>query len=116
LANGRPSEILGFLDKLKQRDFRYELSMGISTTLGQKMKNFLLTLWYLPLRMWYNYKDWRYEQNCIKHLGMKPQKMYVSKEAYDALVERLNAPPDPEAVKRMSEILNKKSPWDDNND
>ncbi len=43
------------------------------------MVNFLLNLWY-------RYKEWRYERKCIKHLGMKPQRMYVSKEAYDELV------------------------------
>jgi uncharacterized protein (DUF1778 family) len=43
---------------------------------------------------------------------MKPQKVYVSKEAYDELVRRINEPPDPEAQKRFREILNKKAPWD----
>jgi hypothetical protein len=63
--------------------------------------------------LWYKYKEWRYERKCIKHFGMKPTKMYVSKEAYDALVERLNAPPDPEAQKRFREILNRRAPWDE---
>jgi uncharacterized protein (DUF1778 family) len=44
---------------------------------------------------------------------MKPQKVYVSKEAYDALVERLSAPPDPEVQKRFREILNRRAPWDE---
>ncbi len=70
------------------------------------MVNFILSLWY-------KYKDWRYERKCIKHLGMKPQKVYVSKEAYDSLVEAINKPPDPEAQKRFQEILNRRSPWDD---
>ena len=70
------------------------------------MKNFLWSLWY-------RYKEWRYERKCIKHLGMKSQKMYVSKETYDALLERINAPPDPEAQKRFRDILNRRSPWDD---
>ena len=65
------------------------------------------------LNLWYKYKEWRYERKCIKHLGMKPQKMYVSKEAYDALVEAINKPPDSEAQKRFREILNRKAPWDD---
>jgi hypothetical protein len=63
--------------------------------------------------LWYKYKEWRYERKCIKHFGMKPTKMYLSKEAYDALVERLNAPPDPEAQKRFREILNRRVPWDE---
>jgi hypothetical protein len=63
--------------------------------------------------LWYRYKEWRWERKCIKHLGMKPQKMYVSKEAYDALVAAINAPPDPEKVERLREIMNKKAPWDE---
>lgn len=70
------------------------------------MKNFLLNLWY-------DYKYWRYEQKCIKHLGMRPTKMYVSKEAYDAIQKRLAEPPDPKAVERFREIMNRRSPWDE---
>jgi uncharacterized protein (DUF1778 family) len=44
---------------------------------------------------------------------MKPQKMYVSKEAYDALIKAINEPPDPERIARFKEILNKKAPWDE---
>ena len=71
------------------------------------MRNFLLSLWY-------RYKEWRWERKCIKHLGMKPQKMYVSKEQYDALVKRLNEPPDPAIVERVKQIMSKPAPWDDN--
>jgi len=77
------------------------------------VKNFLLTLWYFPLRLWYNYKSWRYEQKCLKYFGAKPEKVYVSKEAYDALVKAINAPPDPEKVARLREIMNRKAPWDE---
>jgi hypothetical protein len=70
------------------------------------MKNFFLNLWY-------GYTSWRYERLCMKHLGMKPTKMYVSKEAYDELQKRLAEPPDPKVMERFREILNKKSPWDD---
>ncbi len=68
--------------------------------------NFLLSLWY-------RYKEWRWERKCIKHLGMKPQKIYVSKEAYDALVEAINAPPDPENMEKIRRVLERKAPWDD---
>ena len=44
---------------------------------------------------------------------MKPQKMYVSKEAYDELWEAINAPPDPKVQKRFREILNRRAPWDE---
>lgn len=67
--------------------------------------------WFYSL--WYKYKDWQYERKCLKHLGIKPQKIYVSKEAYDALVEAINKPPDPKAVERFKEIMNRKAPWDD---
>ena len=48
----------------------------------------------------------------MKHLGMKPTKMYVSKEAYDELVRRINEPPDPKVMERFREIISKKAPWD----
>ena len=70
------------------------------------MKNFFLNLWY-------GYTSWRYERLCMKHLGMKPTKMYVSKEAYDELQKRLAEPPDPKVMERFREILNRKAPWDD---
>lgn len=68
---------------------------------------------YWIYKLWYRYKDWRYERKCIKHLGMKPMKMYVSEEAYNALVKAINTPPDPEQVERMKKLMSKKSPWDD---
>jgi uncharacterized protein (DUF1778 family) len=43
---------------------------------------------------------------------MKPQKMYVSKEAYDELVRRINEPPDPKALERFREIMNRTPPWE----
>ncbi len=69
------------------------------------MKNFLWSLWY-------KYKEWEFERKCLKHLGMKPQKMYVSKETYDFLVEKINNP-DPEQIESLKRILQRKSPWDD---
>ena len=69
------------------------------------MKNFLWSLWY-------RYKEWRYERKCIKYLGMKPQKMYVSKETYDFLIEKINNP-DPEKIESLRKLLQRKSPWDE---
>jgi len=68
--------------------------------------NFLLSLWY-------KFQEWRYERKCLKHLGIKPTKMYVSKEAYDTLIEAINNPPDPKKVERLREIMNKPGPWGD---
>lgn len=63
--------------------------------------------------LWYRYKEWRYERKCIKHLGIKPTKMYVTEEQYDALMDAINNPPDLEKVERLREIMNKKAPWDE---
>jgi hypothetical protein len=41
-----------------------------------------------------------------------PEKIILSKENYDALVERLNQPPDPEAIERIKQVLQRKAPWD----
>ena len=63
--------------------------------------------------LWYRYKEWRYERKCLKHLVMKPQKMYVSKEAYDALVEAINKPPDPKVQESIKKLLERRAPWDE---
>jgi hypothetical protein len=41
-----------------------------------------------------------------------PEKIILSKENFDALVERLNEPPDPKVVERLKEIMKKPAPWD----
>jgi hypothetical protein len=69
------------------------------------MRNFLLSLWY-------KYKHWRYERKCIKYFGAKPETIYVSKETYDELVERINNP-DPEQIESLRKLLNRKAPWDE---
>ncbi len=68
------------------------------------MKNFFLNLWY-------NFSHWRYERKCIKYFGAKPETIYISEEAYDELVKRLNESPDPKAIERFRQIISKKSPW-----
>jgi uncharacterized protein (DUF1778 family) len=42
-----------------------------------------------------------------------PENIVLPAKDFDALVERLNAPPDPEVQKRFREILEKKAPWDE---
>ena len=56
-----------------------------------------------------NYK-WAFEKFWGK--GAKAEKIILSPEDYDALVERLNEPPDPKAIERLTEILRKPAPWD----
>ena len=69
------------------------------------MRNFFVSLWY-------DYKSWRYERRCLKYFGAKPETIYISKEAYDELVRRINNP-DPEQIESLKRILQRKSPWDD---
>jgi hypothetical protein len=45
-----------------------------------------------------------------------PERIVLPAKDFDALVERLNEPPDPEVQERFREILNRKAPWDDNYD
>ena len=44
------------------------------------------------------------------------EKIYVSQEAYDRLVELLNKPSDPKVVARLRELMNKPAPWDKTDD
>ena len=60
-----------------------------------------------------NYK-WEFEKFWGK--GAEPERVILSPEDYDALVERLNEPPDPAIVERVKDIMNRKAPWDDNDD
>ena len=56
-----------------------------------------------------NYQ-WEFEAYWGK--GAKAEMMYVSQEDYDALVDRLNEPPDPAIMERFREILNRKTPFE----
>ena len=70
------------------------------------MRNFFVSLWY-------DYKSWRYERLCMKHLGMKPTKMYLSQRDYDELVRRINEPPDPKTIESLRKLLERRTPWDE---
>ena len=41
-----------------------------------------------------------------------PEKIVLPAKDFDALVEKLNEPPDPEVQKRFREILSKPAPWE----
>lgn len=69
------------------------------------MRNFFLSLWF-------NYKHWQFERKCLKYFGAKPETIYVSAEDYDSLVEKLNEPPDPEAVEKIKKIMERLPPWE----
>lgn len=64
--------------------------------------------------LWYRYKEWRYERKCIKHLGIKPTKMYVTEEQYDALMDAINNPPKPSQA--LIDLMNRTPPWERTND
>jgi hypothetical protein len=70
------------------------------------MRNFILSLWY-------KYKSWRFQRKCIKYFGAKPETIYVSQEAYDELVRRINAPPDPEQIESLKKLMSRRAPWNE---
>ena len=55
-----------------------------------------------------NYQ-WEFEKFWGK--GAKPEPIYVSQEAYDELVRRINNP-DPEQIESLRKLMNRKSPWE----
>ncbi len=54
---------------------------------------------------------WEFEKFWGK--GAKPERIVLPAKDFDALVERLNEPPDPEQIESLKRILQRKSPWDE---
>jgi uncharacterized protein (DUF1778 family) len=52
---------------------------------------------------------WEFEKFWGKNA--KPETILLSPEDYDALVERINEPPDPEALESIRKLLDRKTPW-----
>jgi len=48
----------------------------------------------------------------FKKMFENPEIMYVSQEAYDKLQEMIAEPPDPAIMERFGEILNRKTPFE----
>jgi uncharacterized protein (DUF1778 family) len=44
-------------------------------------------------------------------VGAKPERIVLSQENYDALVERLNEPP--QYNENLAKLLQRKAPWED---
>jgi hypothetical protein len=65
----------------------------------------------LILSLWYRYKSWNYDRKVMKYFGCKPETIYVSKEAYDELVRRINEKPDPEVQERLRKLFERECPW-----
>ena len=61
---------------------------------------------------WYD-MNYQYEFEKFWGVGAQPEKIILSKENFDALVEKLNEPPDPKVIERFKEFMSKKSPWED---
>ena len=55
---------------------------------------------------------WEFEKFWGK--GAKPEKIVLPREDFDALVERLNEPPNAAIMERLKELMNRKSPWENN--
>ena len=55
----------------------------------------------------------KYEFEKFWGKGAEPERIVLPAEDFDALVDRLNEPPDPKVTERFREILNRKAPWDD---
>jgi uncharacterized protein (DUF1778 family) len=47
----------------------------------------------------------------MTYFGAKPQTIYVSQEAYDELVKRINE--KPKFNQKLYDLMSKKSPWDE---
>jgi len=56
-----------------------------------------------------NYK-WAFETYWGK--GAKPETIVLPKEDFDALVERLNEPPDPAIMESVKRLMNRKTPFE----
>ncbi len=57
-----------------------------------------------------NYQ-WEFEKFWGKG-SYPPEKIILPAKDFDALVERLNEPPDPKVVERLKEIMQKVPPWE----
>jgi hypothetical protein len=56
--------------------------------------------------------NYKYEFEKFWGKGAKPEKIILPKEQFDALVERLNQPPDPEVTEKIRKVLERVPPWE----
>lgn len=68
---------------------------------------------WLSINRGYDDMQYKYEFEKVWGEGAKPEVILLSQENFDALVEKLNSPPDPKSVERLTEILQKPAPWND---
>jgi len=72
---------------------------------------------------WYSinqgYVDMEYKWEFEKFWGKgsyPPERIVLPQKDFDSLVERLNAPPDPKVMEKIKRVLERKAPWDTNED
>jgi hypothetical protein len=58
--------------------------------------------------------EYKYDFEKFWGKGAKAETIYLPEEDFDALVERLNE--KPQYNENLAKLLQKKAPWDDNND
>lgn len=52
------------------------------------------------------------EEEIWKTMWENAEKIYLPKEDYDRLVERINQPPTPEQIESIRKLMQRKAPWD----
>jgi len=92
---------------------------------------------YTPVWFWYrliNHEDYRLDDRFLyqdfwnsicegqtqmmeddkwmTYFGAKAEKIVLPKEDFDALVEKLNEPPDTAIMERLKQLMNRKAPWE----
>lgn len=55
--------------------------------------------------------NYQYEFEKFWGVGAQPEKIILSKENFDALVEKLNEPP--QYNERIARVLSRKAPWEE---
>lgn len=88
--------------------FRYINSYGFRFDDHQRYSDF-----WLNLNKGYHDIQYRHEFEKVWGKNAKIETIVLSQNDFDALQERLNAPPDPKVMERFREILNRPSPWSD---
>ena len=74
--------------------------------------------YHLWAEFWYSinkgYVDTEYKWEFEKFWGKgaKAETIILSQRDYDTLVERINEPPDPEALESIRKLLDRRAPWD----
>ena len=80
---------------------------------------FQLDVYYIWKEFWLSINaghldmQYKYEFEKVWGKNAQPETIILSQENFDALVEKLNSPPDPKSVERLTEILQKPAPWND---